>query len=179
MAFFRKARLLGFLLILIAAAWTYAKLTDPRETIIRNQTEQVRVSDGDSFAIGTRRIRLTGIDAPELKQTCKDATGADWACGIAAHGKLVQLLARPDLRCIAQTHDRFGRALAKCSTAEVPDIAAEMAAKGFAVSYDFNGIREYGREEDSARSAKRGIWRGQFESPKKWRDEHASANIAK
>src|SRR5687767_8291942 len=44
-------------------------------------TGLVRVGDGDSIDIGTTRIRFHGIDAVELAQHCKDATGADYACG--------------------------------------------------------------------------------------------------
>lgn len=31
--------------------------------------------DGDTLRIDDRRIRLSAIDAPELSQTCRDATG--------------------------------------------------------------------------------------------------------
>lgn len=36
--------------------------------------------DGDSLSVGQHEIRLFGIDAPELKQTCMRA-GQSWACG--------------------------------------------------------------------------------------------------
>jgi len=37
-----------------------------------------RVVDGDTLVIGTQRIRLFGIDAPESRQTCRASSG-DWA----------------------------------------------------------------------------------------------------
>ena len=40
-------------------------------------------ADGDSLRLGTDRIRLVGIDAPELTQVCWDASGAEWPCGRA------------------------------------------------------------------------------------------------
>ena len=40
--------------------------------------------DGDSIEIAGTRIRLEGIDAPELAQTCADTQGQSWACGRAA-----------------------------------------------------------------------------------------------
>lgn len=84
----------------------------------------------------------------------------------------MQLLAQPGLSCEADSYDRFGRALADCSTTQVKDIAAALVGGGFAVSQEFNGIRDYGHEEDAARSAKRAIWRGPFTHPRKWRDMH-------
>ena len=36
---------------------------------------QVKVIDGDSIFIGKREIRLSGIDAPEYKQSCYNAAG--------------------------------------------------------------------------------------------------------
>ena len=43
-----------------------------------------RVIDGDTLDIGTTRVRLFGIDAPESAQRCKDAKLAEWACGRSA-----------------------------------------------------------------------------------------------
>src|SRR5262245_38909442 len=38
----------------------------------------VQVVDGDSLKAGDEQIRLIGIDAPELRQTCRDAQGRGW-----------------------------------------------------------------------------------------------------
>lgn len=40
-----------------------------------------RVVDGDTLEVGSERIRLFGIDAPETKQLCKNKSGKDYACG--------------------------------------------------------------------------------------------------
>lgn len=39
------------------------------------------VIDGDTIEIGGTRIRFDGIDAPESRQTCRDAAGAKYRCG--------------------------------------------------------------------------------------------------
>jgi endonuclease YncB( thermonuclease family) len=44
---------------------------------------RARVVDGDTLEVGGRKVRLFGIDAPELDQTC-DAEGQLWACGAEA-----------------------------------------------------------------------------------------------
>ena len=41
------------------------------------------VTDGDTLRIGSERIRLHGIDAPESAQSCR-AGGETWVCGAAA-----------------------------------------------------------------------------------------------
>ena len=43
-----------------------------------------KVIDGDSIKIRNHRIRLLGIDAPELKQLCKDQNNKTYACGKAS-----------------------------------------------------------------------------------------------
>jgi endonuclease YncB( thermonuclease family) len=40
--------------------------------------------DGDTVQIGSTKIRLSGIDAPETDQLCLDAKGEGWACGLAS-----------------------------------------------------------------------------------------------
>jgi endonuclease YncB( thermonuclease family) len=159
------------LLIMIAAAWLYAGKADTKETII-STGQTIRAADGDSFMIGPRKLRLYGIDAPELKQTCSDAAGQAWRCGAAAHGALITLLAQPGLTCQANAQDRFGRSLATCSAINTADIAAVQVRSGMAVSNEFNGMREYGAEEDEARAAKIGIWQGSITGPKEWRASH-------
>jgi len=37
----------------------------------------VHVIDGDSLRTGSEEIRLVGIDAPELRQTCRDGQGRE------------------------------------------------------------------------------------------------------
>ena len=53
----------------------------------------VQVIDGDSLRNGSEQIRLVGIDAPELRQTCRDAQGREWSCGRAAKARLAELVA--------------------------------------------------------------------------------------
>lgn len=39
------------------------------------------IYDADTLTVAAKKIRLHGLDAPELKQTCLDAAGAVYACG--------------------------------------------------------------------------------------------------
>lgn len=164
----RLGRALIALLVLgamIALAWLY----DPRESISPGSAA-VRTADGDSFTIGVNKLRLDGIDAPEYRQTCRDATGIEWQCGKAARAALEKHLLEPGLVCKAQTLDRYARALATCSTAQTADIGAAQVRDGMAVSHEYYGVRDYPDEEDAARGAKRGIWQGSFTPPDEWRE---------
>jgi endonuclease YncB( thermonuclease family) len=131
--------------------------------------QRIIVADGDSFAIGDRKLRLKGIDAPEYRQTCKDASGADWPCGRSARAALEKRLIEPGLTCEAEARDRYARSLATCRTAQTPEIAAAQVRDGMAVSDEYFGSRSFGNEEDAAQVAKRGIWQGEFVLPQDFR----------
>ena len=125
--------------------------------------------DGDSLRAAGKEIRLAGIDAPELLQTCRDQHGATWACGRHAHDFLRSLVSRGNVTCASNSTDRYGRTLATCSAGDVGDIGDAMVRSGYAVS--FMGVR-YWAAEVEARYHKRGIWSGSFESPSDWRRRH-------
>lgn len=122
-----------------------------------------RVVDGDTLILSGTRVRLAGIDAPELAQTCGTATGASWACGQAARQQLIALT-KSDLGCRGRGYDRYGRLVAHCEVLTGQDIAAQMVEAGLALS-----LEGYGAEQEQARSAKRGIWQGDFEAPSTFR----------
>lgn len=128
----------------------------------------VRVGDGDSIDIGTTRIRFHGIDAVELAQHCKDAAGADYACGEMAKQALQDLVRGKTVRC-DERHgvDQYGRIAAVC-TADGLDLNAAMVDAGFAVAYRQHSLA-YVPNEDRARAAKRGLWAGSFQMPSDYR----------
>lgn len=138
---------------------------------VRGGTEHFAATaiDGDSLRAAGKNIRLAGIDAPELHQTCRDELGRTWACGHHAHVFLRGLVSRGALTCTSSSTDRYGRALATCSAGDVADIGEAMVRAGYAVR--FMGMR-YWLAEAEARAEKRGIWRGTFDRPQAWRREH-------
>lgn len=129
-----------------------------------------RASDGDSFRLGDERVRLLGIDAPELGQTCRDEEGRDWPCGQAARDRMASLLQGGPVDCRPEEHDQYGRLLSTCTVAG-QDLAMAMVSEGLAISAD-----DYKREERAAQAARRGIWQGGFDLPRDWRRDHAQRN---
>ena len=127
-----------------------------------------KVSDGDSLRSGNLRIRLFGIDAPELKQQCADQNGVLWSCGAAAQQQLNDLIGTSkDLQCYLRDVDRYGRLVMQCFSGST-DLGAAMVRSGHALAYrDFSDL--YIAEEKQAKTALIGVWRGTFSPPWEWR----------
>lgn len=135
-----------------------------QEDVFRDEKSgQARVVDGDSLEIGGERIRLKGIDAPELHQKC-EKDGREWGCGRAATTALKRKIGKAAVNCDGGEFDRHERLLATCRAGEV-NLNQWMVSEGWAVS--FGGY--YGAEERAAKAATRGIWQGRFDMPQVWR----------
>jgi len=131
--------------------------------------QPVRLADGDSFSLGRERYRLQGIDAPELHQQCKDGAGRAWPCGTRARSELRRIIGTNPVHCDTVSTDRYGRNIAVCQ-AGGRDIAEEMVRSGFATVSDRRGASSpYAGAQAEARSGKRGLWAGTFETPRDWR----------
>ena len=123
------------------------------------------INDGDSITLGTERIRMRGIDAPEYNQTCR-RNGADYACGTLARQSLVRLIAGRLVTCRGWQRDRYRRLLGDCKAGET-DLNRAQVEAGWAVAYG-----DFDSEEATARAAKVGIWAGTFDRPQDWRNSH-------
>ena len=66
-----------------------------------------RIVDGDTLAIGSTKIRLEAIDAPETDQVCLNANGAQWTCGIDARDQLAAHVAGREIRCSSNGFDAY------------------------------------------------------------------------
>lgn len=132
-----------------------------------------RVADGDTLQIDDKKIRLFGFDAPEKAQSCKNAQGADYSCGLQSGEALHSMIGSNPVRCEVRNKDQYGRNVSSCSvlTNKGPvDIGNFMVSNGYAVAY-----RQYGKDyialEDAAHQAHKGMWQGSFEMPADWRKD--------
>lgn len=141
-----------------------------------------RVVDGDTIAFGPRRVRLWGIDAPEMDQTCVPARAGetlpggvqvkqDYLCGVTARTALVYMIEPSPVRCEGKDIDRYGRTVAVCRRGTL-ELNREMVRLGWAIEYKRYSHGAYAAEEAEARAAKRGIWAGAFDEPEVWRRTH-------
>ena len=133
----------------------------------RAVTGVAQVTDGDSLRVNGIEIRLKGIDAPELRQTC-EREGRPYRCGQEARSVLLRRLSESEITCRIEGRDRYRRALATCSL-DGDDIGAWLVEQGWAVGY-----RDYEREEARARSRSVGLWAGTFQRPVEWRRENTA-----
>jgi endonuclease YncB( thermonuclease family) len=151
----------------LLAVLVIALLLLQRFGIVDVMPGNVKVIDGDSLREGQTEIRLYGIDAPEYRQTCRDAVWAEFACGKRAAEELRKLVRGTELKCQSLETDRYGRAISTCHVGPL-DINREMVARGWAVAFIQFGS-EYVLVEKQARTAKRGLWAGSFEDPALYR----------
>lgn len=134
---------------------------------------RVSVTDGDSFRRGNQRIRLFGIDAPELAQECLDAKSRLYPCGQSARRALQELIGASEISCDIVEHDKYQRDVARCRKDGL-EINREMVRLGWAIAYERHSI-DYLVAEATARNARRGLWQGHFQKPEDFRAEQRDA----
>jgi endonuclease YncB( thermonuclease family) len=157
----------AIVLVIALGAYVYKRwIAEPLPPL----TGIARVADGDSLEIGGTRIRLEGIDAVELHQTCTDPRGQAWPCGERAMREVRNRVAGRRLRCESKGRDRFDRVLAVCFLDDGSDLNAWIVRQGWAVTYGHG--HPYQAEQDEAKAARRGIWAGSFTPPREWRQQH-------
>lgn len=125
------------------------------------------VSDGDTIRIGSERIRLEGIDAPESLQLCQRANNSMWRCGADSTNALRSRIGGRSIRCEISSKDRYNRSLGICWLGET-DLNQWMVASGWAAAYEKYSTR-YKNDEHVARHTQKNIWSSQFEMPWDWR----------
>jgi endonuclease YncB( thermonuclease family) len=112
-----------------------------------HRAEVTRVLDGDTFEARVHlwpglslstRVRLRGIDAPELKARCVEERDK----AEAAREALRTILAQGEVGIARVTLDKYGgRVVADASTQATPDVAAALLGAGRVRPYD-GGRRE-------------------------------------
>ena len=144
------------------------KTSDKRQAAPKQETLTgiPKITDGDTIRIGNTRIRLYGIDAPEAKQTCT-AGGKKWRCGWEATNALANIVGKHWVTCSKRDTDRYGRVVAVCRAGPI-ELGAWMVGNGWAVAYRRYST-DYVQDENDAKASRKGMWRGEFMMPWKWR----------
>ena len=121
--------------------------------------DKLTVTDGDTIRIGEERIRFSGIDAPEMKQTCLYQE-IEFNCGEYSKNLLIEKISNQEVNCIRESKDQYGRTLAECFVGK-ESLSSYLVREGYAFAY-----RKYSdkfiADEEYAQSKGNGMWSMQF-----------------
>lgn len=148
----------------VKAAWVALALVVVPQGLAAGPNGQVRVSDGDSFVVGGQRVRLFGIDAHELDQSCTRADGRQIACGDWARDWAEARFEGRFATCRTLKFDRYQRALATCRI-DGEDVGEVLLRAGVVATYPRETLRDYLDYEKEAQLLGRGIWAWDSDSP--------------
>ena len=132
--------------------------------LIFNQvkSQDLRVVDGDTIHLNGEKIRFTGIDTPELKQTCIKE-GVINPCGVIAKEILIKKINDNKVECISNGKDQYKRILAECFV-NGESLSSYLVRSGYGFAY-----RKYSKkfilDEDYAKANKIGMWSMKFDYP--------------
>ena len=136
--------------------------------LISNQvkSQELRVVDGDTIYLDGEKIRFTGIDTPELKQTCINEAVIE-SCGVTAREILVDKVGDNKVTCISEGKDQYKRTLAECFVNN-ESLSKYLVRRGYAFAY-----RKYSKkfilDEDYAKTNRIGMWKMKFNFPWEFR----------
>ena len=123
---------------------------------------EIKIVDGDTIYLNGEKIRFSGIDTPELKQTClynEEVVN----CGITAKKLLINIIGDNEVKCISEGKDRYKRTLAECFVNKL-SLSSYLVKKGYAFAYR-KYSQKFIKDEDYARINRLGMWSMKFEYP--------------
>ena len=126
------------------------------------KSQELKVVDGDTIHLNGEKIRFTGIDTPELNQTCIK-NGVENPCGFRAKQILINKIGYNNVQCINEGRDQYKRILAECFVND-ESLSSHLVRSGFAFAY-----RKYSKkfiaDENYAKTNQLGMWSMKFEYP--------------
>jgi endonuclease YncB( thermonuclease family) len=124
--------------------------------------QTIKIVDGDTIHINNIKYRFHGMDAPEMKQTCKQ-NNQQIKCGVLARNALVKKIGNQNVRCKKITIDRYKRIIAECFV-NGESLSKHLVRNGYAFAYR-RYSKQFIEDENFAREQKLGLWQMQFEYP--------------
>ena len=124
--------------------------------------DNLKIVDGDTIVLNGEKIRFSGIDTPELKQTCMKGEQKVF-CGMFAKMLLIKKIGNETPKCISEGKDAYKRTLAECFI-NGESLSVFLVRSGYAFAY-----RKYSKkfvaDEKFAKKNKLGMWSMKFEFP--------------
>ena len=124
--------------------------------------DNIKVIDGDTIVLNGEKIRFSGIDTPELKQTCMSGDQKVF-CGMFARMLLVKKIDDVTPICIKEGVDNYKRTLAECFI-NGESLSVFLVKSGYAFAYR-KYSKKFIKEEEHAKKNKLGMWSMKFEFP--------------
>jgi endonuclease YncB( thermonuclease family) len=115
--------------------------------------------DGITFRLGTRQVRLAGIEGPARTAICTGQDGHLWACGLQARAALHNLVGTQAIAC-RPVEERGALILASCER-DGRDLGRSLVAEGWARPLDA-AKDAFAAEVAAARRAGLGLWNGDW-----------------
>ena len=135
-------------------------------TINDIKSQEIKIVDGDTIHLNGEKIRFSGIDTPELKQTCfKDDVKN--LCGVKAKQILINKIGNNTVECISEGRDQYKRILAECFVNN-ESLSSYLVRSGYAFAYR-KYSKKFIKDEDYAKANQIGIWSMKFEYPWEYR----------
>ena len=129
----------------------------------------VTVIDGDTIRLGDVKIRFSGIDAPEINQTCVASEGKV-ACGKISRDLLIEKVTNNKISCTDEGKDFYGRVLGECFV-NGESLSSYLVREGFAFAYR-KYSNKYIEDEEYAKFNKLGMWSMEFQYPWDYRSNN-------
>ena len=133
------------------------------------KSSDIKIVDGDTIHIDGEKIRFSGIDTPELKQTCITNKKVIF-CGMEAKNLLAKIINNRDVNCISEGKDQYKRTLAECFVGDL-SISRYLVREGYAFAYR-RYSKKFVKDEEFAKENNKGMWSMSFEYPWEYRKKN-------
>ena len=135
-----------------------------------------KIIDGDTLKINNKKIRFSGIDAPESyffgkKQLCI-LNNVEILCGKLSKEKLIEKIGNQVVNCrIEKNKDQYKRFVGECFIKN-KSLSVFMVKNGYAFDYPKYSNGKFRKHQIYAKNFSLGLWKMQFEYPWIWRKKN-------
>ena len=137
---------------------------------------KAKIIDGDTLKINNKKIRFSGIDAPESyffgkKQLCI-LNNIEILCGKLSKEKLIEKIGNQTVNCkIEKNKDQYSRLIGECFLKN-ESLSVFMVKNGYAFDYPKYSKGKFRKYQTFAKEFSLGLWQMQFEYPWIWRKKN-------
>ena len=124
--------------------------------------DNLKIVDGATIVLNGEKIRFSGIDTPELKQTCMNGDEKVF-CGKSAKTLLIKKIGNEMPECISEGKDAYKRTLAECYV-NGESLSVFLVRSGYAFAYR-KYSKKFIKDEEFAKENELGMWAMTFQYP--------------